>query len=331
MCETFQQTNFLEKLVRVLGIAVAATQHDSHVSPDESRWDPDVKFDFLLHGADTCDFPRVVINESTRSELLAGYQCARASDECLGLGEGWALRPWIFEGLTANRDLLGPNGYTGKASMLHRFGSRMTVVSDSVAQSYGRKTIRFSDYVATWMQPPRNLSEALLTEAGKTWYLCNDNFWEELLSQYQRPPMLRRGHKLVGSRISSQAGSLSFGVGRSGSGLPFHFHGPQFVEVTQGKKRWFVTPFAAGQLLNVSPTMSTFVWLHSLLQDSVPLFSGQLEARACQVSTEELRLPPDVLSCTQKPGETLYLPPMWWHSTLNLGETVFFLDFVDLE
>lgn len=284
-------------------------------------WDPDPRVEIVAAWSDRCDIPRVRVNRSLREALRAGKECGRPPDPCLGLGPGWALRPWLFEGLTENAHLAGPEGETGKAPMLRRFGGRATIVSDSLAQSRGRKTLPLAAYVAREMRPPANLSEALAADAADTWYLCNDNLWPELLSLYDRPPLLRGGGPARSLPISGPAGALSFGIGRSGSGLPFHFHGSQFVEVTQGRKRWFVAPFNVGLELEFNPSLSSLVWLQSLTARAG-------SAPGAEAGGALPRLPRGVMTCSQGPGETLYLPPRWWHATLNVGETVFFLDFV---
>jgi hypothetical protein len=50
--------------------------------------------------------------------------------------------------------------------------------------------------------------------------------WRGLLDQYVRPPLLD----------AAAHGSVSFGLGGSGSGVPFHTHGPVFAEVVHGRK-----------------------------------------------------------------------------------------------
>lgn len=39
---------------------------------------------------------------------------------------------------------------------------------------------------------------------------------------------------------ASRNGTLSFGIGRAGSGVPFHFHGPVLAETAHGRKRWLL-------------------------------------------------------------------------------------------
>lgn len=50
--------------------------------------------------------------------------------------------------------------------------------------------------------------------------------WADLFATYVRPPLLD----------AAVRGSISFGMGGSGSGVPFHTHGPVFAEVLHGLK-----------------------------------------------------------------------------------------------
>jgi len=89
---------------------------------------------------------------------------------------------------------------------------------------------------------------------------------------------------------------------------PLHHHGPSLAEVVFGRKRWFVVPPSTS--ISFNPTVSTLTWYHSHLQRG--------------------GLPKGMWQCSQQPGEVLYLPGNWWHATLNVGETVFFLNFVEM-
>jgi hypothetical protein len=65
--------------------------------------------------------------------------------------------------------------------------------------------------------------------ADSTLYHFGDNRfedWGDFFEHYVRPPLLD----------SVNRGSLSFGLGGSGSGVPFHTHGAVFAEVLHGKK-----------------------------------------------------------------------------------------------
>jgi hypothetical protein len=95
-------------------------------------------------------------------------------------------------------------------------------------------------------------------------------------------------------------------MGGSGSGVPFHTHGAVFAEVLYGKKRWFVTPPESKPSFH--PDETSYSWFHHAY-----------EAAATQ---------PGFLECTLQPGEILFMDSQWWHSTLNIGETVFISTFL---
>ena len=53
---------------------------------------------------------------------------------------------------------------------------------------------------------------------------------------------------------------FSFGIGPSGSGVPFHTHGAVFAEVLHGAKRWFITQPRDKPVFD--PNETSFRWLH---------------------------------------------------------------------
>merc|ERR1712105_365189 len=87
--------------------------------------------------------------------------------------------------------------------------------------------------------------------------------------------------------------ALSFGVAGSGSGVPFHTHGPGFSETVYGRKRWFLTAPEEQPLFH--PNRTTLQWL---LEDY-------------QTVKQESKL----YECTLRPGEAIYFPHGWWHAT----------------
>mmetsp|Transcript_60976 Transcript_60976/g.114972 ORF Transcript_60976/g.114972 Transcript_60976/m.114972 type:complete len:313 (+) Transcript_60976:101-1039(+) len=291
---------------------------DFGMSGDPLMWDFSAQHPILQAGLERCDVPRVVLNASWRAAAVERCSKPRAAGDCLGLGADWSKRPWMFEGLTNNTRLQGRTGLTSKAEFLRRYGHREAVVSNPVAQSHGRKSMPLAAYVQSEMRPAENLSVAV-AESSEAWYLCQSNFWEDLISEYDPPPLL-----------GGRTGARSFGLGRSGSGLPFHWHGAAFFEVTQGQKRWFFAP--PHYDFSDAWGMSSLSWLHSLWGRTSVSFHRDAEkvqrALLDGESSSSVPLPQGVWTCTQGPGEVLYIPAGWWHATLNVGETVFFLDFV---
>jgi hypothetical protein len=93
--------------------------------------------------------------------------------------------------------------------------------------------------------------------------------------------------------------------------VPFHVHGQVFAEVLHGRKHWFLLPPNARP--EFDPDEPPLKWALRRLRERVKMPS---------IVEKEL------LECTLMEGEILYLPSMWWHSTLNLGQTVFISAFV---
>jgi hypothetical protein len=101
--------------------------------------------------------------------------------------------------------------------------------------------------------------------------------------------------------------SLSFGVAGRGSGVPFHFHGPGFLQQLHGRKRWFLYP--PGHRPRYDPNATTLHWVREELPKLPP---GEK--------------PP--YDCVLDPLDVLYFPRDFYHATLNLGDyTVFIASF----
>jgi len=173
---------------------------------DTVAWRPDPLYEILLIEADRCDIPRVHVKNSS-AEALSG--CQTPDGNCLDLGIDWDKRPWLFVGLTENSRLREISGPCGRARMLQKFGNREVILSSMVSFSHGRKAKSFAEYVAEDMLPPpfvTALEDGL--NASSSWYLCGDNFWDEILDEYDRP-------RILGGDLAA----LSFGIGRTGSGV----------------------------------------------------------------------------------------------------------------
>eukprot|EP00051_Salpingoeca_urceolata_P019200 m.277262 g.277262 ORF g.277262 m.277262 type:complete len:300 (-) comp19372_c2_seq3:36-935(-) len=178
-----------------------------------------------------------------------------------------------------------------RPSLLESYGNTEVVLSSANAHSYGKQRLPFRDYVASLQ--PRQLQD----KADTSYYLFGDNdyeVWDNFTNHYRKPPFAYERDPF-----------FSFGIGGSGSGVPFHTHGSVFAEVLYGTKRWFVTPPHAKPVFH--PNETSLVWLHKR-DTSIPV--------------------PELLDCTLGPNEVLYLPAQWWHATLNIGETVFISTFI---
>jgi len=73
---------------------------------------------------------------------------------------------------------------------------------------------------------------------GRGRYLFGDDkeeVWDGIFGAFVTPEFFREA-----DRIAGFSPTLSFGIGASGTGVPFHIHGPGFSETLWGKKRWFI-------------------------------------------------------------------------------------------
>uniref|UniRef100_A0A663FDY7 Jumonji domain containing 8 n=1 Tax=Aquila chrysaetos chrysaetos TaxID=223781 RepID=A0A663FDY7_AQUCH len=154
--------------------------------------------------------------------------------------------------------------------------------------------VPFQEYVEQLLKPqdPARLGSDTL------YFFGDNNFteWGPLFQQYVPPAF----------GIPGTSPAYSFGIAGSGSGVPFHWHGPGYSEVIFGRKRWFLYP--PDKTPHFHPNETTLAWLHRTYP-ALPLAERPLE-------------------CTLRPGEVLYFPDRWWHATLNLDTSVFISTFL---
>lgn len=94
-----------------------------------------------------------------------------------------------------------------------------------------------------------------------------------------------------------------FSIGGPGGGLPAHKHAAAWLALVVGSKRW--------SLLGPEE-MPHASYGKVVLQSS---------ARWSDASREALKAA-GMLECTQRAGEVLYLPALWWHATVNVGDVI---------
>ncbi|MEE6497679.1 hypothetical protein FKM82_002807 [Ascaphus truei] len=200
-------------------------------------------------------------------------------------------RPVIIRGITDNSAF---RSLCTKQHLLEEFGERQVRLSTANTYSYEKVDVPFWEYVDHLLKP-----QDLNSLGCDTLYFFGDNNfteWGSLFQKYTPPPF----------QIPGTSGAYSFGIAGSGTGVPFHWHGPGFSEIIYGRKRWFLYPPEKTPEFN--PNRTTLSWL----MDTYPFLS------------EEER----PVECTIRPGEVLYFPDRWWHATLNLDTSVFISTFL---
>mmetsp|Transcript_9486 Transcript_9486/g.23735 ORF Transcript_9486/g.23735 Transcript_9486/m.23735 type:complete len:329 (-) Transcript_9486:42-1028(-) len=180
--------------------------------------------------------------------------------------------------------------------LLEEFADSTVVLSTANSYSHEKRRLTFGRYVREIVDHPWTGDEL----ADRSYYHFGDHNhseWALLFDAYRQPTHLLD---------YDVQGSMSFGVGASGSGVPMHVHGPVFAEVFYGAKRWFL--YAPDQRPPFDPDITSMNWLQQVYP-TLP---------ASQLPFE----------CVCHPGDLLYIPSEWYHSTLNLGQTVFMSTFV---
>ncbi|XP_059572558.1 jmjC domain-containing protein 8 isoform X3 [Alligator mississippiensis] len=200
-------------------------------------------------------------------------------------------RPVVIRGLTDNAAF---RALCTRDRLLAAFGQRRVRLSTANTYSYRKVDMPFQEYVEHLLEP----QDLDLLGSDTLYFFGDNNFteWGSLFQKYVPPPF----------RLPGTTSAYSFGIAGSGSGVPFHWHGPGFSEVIFGRKRWFLYP--PEHTPEFHPNRTTLSWL----LDTYP------------------RLPPEArpLECTIRPGEVLYFPARWWHATLNLDTSVFISTFL---
>ncbi len=96
-----------------------------------------------------------------------------------------------------------------------------------------------------------------------------------------------------------------FGLGRRGAGVGWHQHTEGWLFQLTGTKRVFLYPPDTLPPIEQPSWRSQVAWVTQVLP---------------RLSRPPIESPP--LEVTLGPGDTLYLPSGWWHSTINCGESL---------
>ena len=135
---------------------------------------------------------------------------------------------------------------------------------------------------------------------------------------------------------------LSFGIGASLTGVPFHFHGAGFQEVFHGSKLWMLqarpsSPLASmveGRDWNPEESVLRFVmrrgeqggwWQEGEEEEEEEREGARTRKRRSLPSLAATLRSGKVLPCVIVPGETIYFPRGRLHAILNVGSFTSFV------
>jgi len=236
---------------------------------------------------------------NTNSSLLFDYEgpCNIERRDVESLSQFEFLERYAFDApvvLRLSKTNLKTREFSQRSAMLNKYGENLIRLSTANTHSYNKVDVTLKYYVEELLRP-----QSLDMFGNETFYWFGDNNyteWQELFDSYEPPP-----YNLPGKQAA-----YSYGVAGPGTGVPFHFHGPGFAEVIYGRKRWFLYPHNSVPMFH--PNHTALQWL----VHDYPKLSGS-------------RLP---LECTVHPGEAIYFPDLWWHSTLNVDTSAFISTFL---
>ncbi|NXD31846.1 JMJD8 protein, partial [Spelaeornis formosus] len=224
-------------------------------------------------------------------------------------------RPVILGGVTDNSAF---RALCSREKLLAAFGPVPVRLSTANTFSYRKVDLPFQEYVQHLLKPqdPARLGSDTL------YFFGDNNFteWGPLFQDYVPPPF----------GIPGTGPAYSFGVAGSGSGVPFHWHGPGFSEVIFGRKRWFLYP--PDKTPHFHPNETTLAWL----QHTYPTLPPAQRPLECTLRPGEVSagpaghpgLPAAALARRSWLLQVLYFPDRWWHATLNLDTSVFISTFL---
>lgn len=207
------------------------------------------------------------------------------------------LEPVVIVGVGRERNGVFRE-HCAREKILEEWGDSVIVLSTANTQSYEKRRSTLKDYIRDVVDAPPPPPG---TKGSKQWYWFGDNdhhAWSSFFDLYTLPPF-----------VHPSTVALSFGIGAPHSGVPFHIHGRVFAETLIGRKRWLLTPPHSPP--NFDGDQSTSDWITSYFASSPPHPNH------------------NIIDCTVHQTEILYIPPNWYHATLNLDQTVFISTFID--
>ena len=181
----------------------------------------------------------------------------------------------------------------GKAALRAAFGREPVTLASSNSYSHAKLPSTLAAYIDGHTAPLRRGRLA-----NDTFYLFGDTLgaaWAPLIAAYPIPP----------HAPPADAPLVAWGAGGKWSGVAFHTHGAAFAETVVGRKHFWVAPPGARPAYDGDE--SQLMW--ALRRAAAAPAAGAADG---------------VLGCTLARGDVLYVPPGWFHATLNTARWNFF-------
>ncbi len=247
---------------------------------------------------DGCDIDVVPVTSFTRELFMSDY-ADRKPVLVRGLANEW---PAVKDGAWSKEKFL-----SNSVNISVNVGQSSTIVAAGGGWT-GKKSLR--DFIHEMDESSSDGDDALRQRDDPKDISFDVKFFyenPELIKDFSNPDIFQQFCNKEG--ITRGDAWLIFSLGSSRSGLQFHVHGPTWLGVVFGQKRWFLHPPGAGLSSNAAyheagwhPLMNMMTFVDSVLS-KLGRVAGPLQ-------------------CTQLPGDVIYLPAGYKHATLNIGETL---------
>ncbi len=247
---------------------------------------------------DGCDIDVVPVASFTRERFMSDY-ANRKPVLVRGLANEW---PAIKDGAWSKEKFL-----SSSVNMSVNVGQPSTIVAAGGGRT-GKKSLR--DFIHEMDESSNSDGDDLRHHDDPKDVSFDVRFFyenPELIKDFSNPDIFQQFCNK--EAIKTGEAWLIFSLGSSRSGLQFHVHGPTWLGLVFGQKRWFLYPPGSGLSSNAAyheagwhPLMNMITFVDSILS--------------------KLGHGAGPLQCTQLPGDIIYLPAGYKHATLNIGETL---------
>lgn len=199
------------------------------------------------------------------------------------------------------RELKEPFTFQAPSDMVPVYKSRQELITDSQASSGGED-----------FQTATVLSDALAAQFGPS-MLGEDRYFAEAHKAENCFTQLNESSMKINSPPRKtwdaiprwmRCSMVVISTGNGGNGVAFHKHGAAWLVLQQGVKRWWLYPPSG------PPTQEAY--------DQVALCPAWKLPEVIAKLPQEAR----PIELTQRPGQGVYVPALWWHATLDEGPTL---------
>ena len=267
-----------------------------------------------------CDFDQIEIDELLNDNMQYFYTNIHDKKPLLIKA---SLSQWTNVSFWTKTNLLSKYGDSN-----FNFGESIDIVlSDGNAQN----NVTLNDYI--------NIND------NNDKYIFDRGIWSDLISSNTN----LKKFKLWKKDINKGGIFMVSTSNKSGTGTTFHKHGGTFIALISGRKRYFLYPPYIQPIGGYPPSFSTIKYFNKIYpfldkemvqhttfdfndisdiyrHEKYLLFNKLLKMKSIQeiLSKMESKIFSSYkpIECIQNEGDILYLPKLWWHAVLNLGDVI---------